>query len=204
MIIDVSHKPVLLIPDDVPEALVVRSIADRDATGLVLRYDPVTAKHKCLQPGASLTRGSSTCHETFLPLIETWASYMTGSIVEEMTPSQLTNSIESRSLFITLEGRAGPRWGTPRMTKIHEPYEVVSICTDPVSKATSTWRIGITLEATSKSLWKVHVIDVSTGAMFASIALRGLDPEAKPVLPIQRRTRKVAIGTAWAKLVDDD
>jgi hypothetical protein len=70
MIIDCTRKPLLILPDEVQDSVVVRSIGDRGVSGLVTFTSQRRKKNEAvaLEPEARLTRGSSTCFETRLIL----------------------------------------------------------------------------------------------------------------------------------------
>lgn len=70
MIIDCTRKPLLILPDEVQDSVVVRSIGDRGVSGLVTFTSQRRKKNEAvtLEAEARLTRGSSTCFETRLIL----------------------------------------------------------------------------------------------------------------------------------------
>lgn len=189
MIIDLTRKPCLVLPDECADSVVVRSIGNRDVSGLVsFQYTPYRAtktRHVDLIPDAKMVRGNSTCFETRLLLPGT-------TVVE--------NPYAGTPDYI-------PAWAREQQkaTILPDPYEVASVFKDPVTNFAGTWRLGIRIEK-HKKLFLVTVQDMNKEGMLVTLAVKGLDPNPHVLetLPLAKLTRTVASGTAWDRILGDD
>ncbi len=194
MLIDLTRKPLIIMPEECPTSVVVRSIGDHVVTGLL-----TVGPSKPMEATASIARGGRTLYETRLPL--------------RPNPSM----------------EQGPAWGpasrwgrgpAPRYqrhvepTKVNiapEPFEVATVCIDPVTGVSSSWRIGLRIERVEKMKrcpWVVSILDATTGMTLSTIAVSTLnpDPEYEDPLPLTRAIKEKAHPTtnAWTRLLDDD
>jgi hypothetical protein len=226
VIIDVTKKPLMVLPDEMPDSVVVRSIGSREASGLVtFEYRPRYGKERIveLEPGARMVRGDSTCFETALMLPgyrpKRDASNLMRPFHEarEMTPYMAAEQHEN-------ERQLDPRYRAERQRAeelaektgcavplpakiLPEPFEVVSVFRDPVTHYRGTWRLGIRVERhTNGRIWVVTIQNMSTEELVCSLAVKGLDPNpaSRGPFPLSRATRAIAGGTAWDRILDNE
>ena len=197
MIIDVTRKPLIVFSDEITDSVVVRSIGNREVSGLVtFLYERRNMKARTisLEPGASLTRGDSTCFETRILL--------PGSKGPKENPYDFTRDYFNYNY--------NDEAAMAKQAKIlPEPFEVASYFKDPVTGFSGTWRVGIRAEKHKNGkTWLVAISDSLTGTLLCTIATRGLDPNPQilETLPLKRATRNVVVGTAWDRILhgDDD
>ena len=67
MLIDLTRKPLNLVPHESPGHLIVRTFQTPDVTGVITHRAGRDPKLKALDPGATLKKGSVVCMETRLP-----------------------------------------------------------------------------------------------------------------------------------------
>ena len=186
MLIDVSHKPLIIFPEECTSSVVVRSVGDKTVSGLVTQGEsPVIVD---IKPGASLKRGTVTCYETKLPL--------------------------GRTGYVPSRDRQMAHQQAHNIVAIVTPFEVASVYTDILTKRPGTWRASIRVEflpKLRKSPWVVSVLDGTTGVMLSSVAVSGLDtnPFVTDMFPLKKLqdqgiTDSGAPATAWTRLLEHE
>ncbi len=205
MLIDLTRKPLILYPEESPNALVVRSIGNKQVNGLVSYVtdaDNVSRRRRDLKPGAEITRGSNTLYETRVPIP---GAKMADSPYEESHQARWRREDRQRHAQAI-----GIPEAKEKVEILPEPFEVASVYTDILTSVTGTWRAGIRVEFISKMKaypWVVSVIDATTGVTLSSVAVSGLDPnpEIRDPLPLTRAIQRTARpANAWTRVLDDD
>lgn len=192
MLIDVTRKPALILPDVLQDSVVVRSIGNQEVSGQVtFRYERrgvTKSEIITVPPGAEITRGGNTCFETRL-----------------MLPG-CKRGFKDRTPFDFLDDWHD--YDKPVETIHPEPYEVASAFKDSVTDFRGTWRLGVRIEKSlsNKKLWLVTVFDGMSGAPLCTVGSKDLDPRPQTLepLPLTRATRTVTTGTAWDRILGDD
>ena len=203
MIIDVSRRPLLILPDEVTESVVVRSVGNSVVSGLVsYKNEPYRrAAHPRTQtvdiePGASLTRGSSTCYETRLIL--------PGAKIPKNPYAHLEVLMQDEPPWMREQREQEKK---PEVTLLPDPFEIASAYKDSLTGFAGTWRLGFRVEQ-HKKLWLISVLDIAhaTGAALCTVAVKGLNPNPAFLepLPLSKATRRIAGGTAWDRILGDD
>ena len=201
MIIDVTRKPLLVLPDEITDSVVVRSIGNRDVPGIVTyvyaRRWQKAEKRTEIEPGAKMTRGDHTCFETRLIL--------PGAKNVEKSPYNVLHDYDQRYPRASFDSADRAKEATA--TILPEPFEVASSFKDPVTGFGGSWRLGFRVEQhKSGKMWLVTVIDVTTGVLLCTIGAKNLDPNPGILepLPLSKATRAIATGTAWDRILGDD
>ena len=198
MILDVTRKPLLILPDEVSDSVVVRSLGNRNVTGLItytVQLSTVKSRTVSLDPGASLRQGEITCFETRLLL--------PGSRRPKDSPYADMNDYAPRY-------RARYEFEHEKKEPVQilpEPFEVASVYRDPVTRFMGTWRVGMRIEKHQNGkTWLVTAHDPVTGMLLCTVAVRGLDPNPQipDVLPLTKATRNKVATNAWERIMEDD
>lgn len=213
MIIDCTRKPLLILPDECTDSVVVRSIGDRGVSGLVTFTSQRRRKNEAvaLEPEAKMTRGSSTCFETRLILPgakrgpkqespydvpykerDFFHDVNTRDPYEDLLDAAPLYALDAQGVRVAVGvGRRYPprdTHETPREKAVSftpDPYEVVSTYRDPVTKFSGSWRLGILVERHPKGkLWMVTISDATTSALLVTVAVKGLDPNPQVLEPL--------------------
>lgn len=193
MILDLTRRPILILQDQCPGTVVVRTFHTRDADGRIY----VKREHeemKFLKPGASLQRGAITCMETQLNLWEALGAYA--------GKNNFRKTVKEFSFFWTS--------GTEKydLDLSAEPYEVATGSKDGVTGGQSAWRAAIYIQR-YKGLWFVTVQDISGDKPFdlCTVGTRDLSVNAQVTdFPLLRLTKKI-VGkpqNAWEHLLSDE
>jgi hypothetical protein len=201
MIIDVTRKPLLVLPDEILDSVVVRSIGNRECMGIVTyvyaRRWQKDEKLAEIDPGAKMTRGDATCFETRLIL--------PGARGLKKSPYDILHDYDETYPRRDFSNTAREKEATA--TILPEPYEVASAFKDPITGFGGTWRLGFRVEKHKNGkTWLVTVIDVTQGVLLCTVAAKNLDPNPTVLetLPLARATRNIATGTAWDRILEDD
>lgn len=224
MIIDVSRKPLLVLPDEMADQVIIRSIGNREVTGLVtfLQEAGPYAKRKIVDvlPEAQEHRGTSSQFETRLPLpgAKPAKGIQTPFPVAPTPPPQWLplvaspgpgDRFASRYDAYVTSSRGPERESAetpPQAELAPEPYEVASVYRDLLTGYQGTWRIAIRIEKHKNGkIWVVSVTDLG-GSCNLVLATKSLDPNPtiREKLPMNRAQRTQATGTAWDRILDDD
>lgn len=197
MLLDLTHKPLIVYPETCTSSVVVRSIANHDVDGIVsfwIEPERTRRRRESLKPDATITRGKNTLYETRLPLPGVKLEYGKNPYLRD-----------------TREWPEGHPLAKARKVDIlPDPFEVASAYQDQVTCVWGAWRAGIRIEHVEKmkrSPWVVGIVDTTTGMVLSTIAVASLDPNpliADP-LPLTRAIQRTALpGNAWTKLLVDD
>lgn len=205
MIIDVSRKPLLILPDEMADQVIIRSIGNREVTGLVTfdqtgRYE----KRKIVDvtPEAVLHQGTIAQFETRLPL--PGAPYRRGVTTPYPVPPRQWQPYTVLSRGPERESAETP----PPVELAPEPYEVASVFRDLVTDYRGSWRLMIRIEKHKNGkIWIVSVWDAG-GTVNLVLATKYLDPNptVREKLPLNRAAAATATATVWDRIrdVDDD
>ena len=180
MLLDLTVRPVQVLPDECPKSLVVRTLGvGAYVTGIVgLREDSSgyrTKKRTAIPPAAKLNRHDKTYVETRIPLTQ----------------------------------RIARRYHPPDERVLPEPYEVASAYKDVTTSKLETAEIAIILEhPVSKGVKRCLATIQSDGKLLLTIVIKdyeatvGLGEEPVPL----ERVKKIQDQpmSAWERLLDDD
>lgn len=189
MLLDLSVRPLLVIPHEVKGHLVVRTLGTSRVTGLVTQqvYGQ-NGKYRVYseEVGARLRRGQMECLET------------------RIRPRFDYDPLQD--LYrIPVDGRPEPRRAPTPI--LRDPYEVGTAYRDPVTGTFGEWRLSIQLEARPTGTWLVTVSRVG-GEPLLCVAVPQLDPYVSecdfPLSRVVGSINEIEPETAWSRLVDDD
>lgn len=192
MLIDLSRRPFVILPDACPRHVVVRTMHTSTTNGYVVGRT-VKDVPETLRAGASLTRNQQTLLETRL-------------IPQRPDP---THVIEAFQLYRT--SRSTEPFVAPRVF-LPDPYEVPSAFRDTLTGRTGAWRHVIQMEHRRSGTWLVTLGLLGQELSFG-VALRDLEigPSDKTcVYELQRHIQKVSregegpAPTVWEKLTDTE
>ena len=194
MLLDLSCNPVLVLPNECPNHVVVRTLGTRTVTGHVTWQEPATkangkALTRTLKAGVSLPRGGSVCMETrlqpLLPLPQTGFS-------------RLVRQSEPDALVV-----------------LPSPYEAATGYRDTLTRQYGEWRLVIQMQRRPTGTWVVTVGRYGE-APFVAVAVKDLIVDRGPLgrtacnFPLSAYIKEKAQAegdppeTAWDRLVDDD
>ncbi len=203
----------MLIYDQCPQSVVVRTLETRDVSGRIgfkrEWRSKNTEKMFFLEPGASLTRGGVTCHETKLSLYEAQAAYDAKNASRTRYERVSVQHVLPGTLAITETTQYVPRRDEASTLDLAaEPFEVATGAKDAISGQVFVWRAAISIQR-FKELWLVTVRDVSgeKSVDLCTFGSKTLDPKVqKEDFPLQRLTKKVVEKpqNAWEHLMSDD
>lgn len=183
MLIDVTCKPVAVLPDECPSAVIVRTMHPTRVGLPKVSFAEETLGRRhlsVLEPAAQLVQGDSTLFETrlLLPGMERPNRYVRD---DEQTPV------------------------------LPDPYDITSLYTDPVTLYKGVHCIGVGIQEKTP-FFLVTVLDLQTHSQLIQIKTKGLQPSRvrAELTPIQRWIQKKAststapIPLAWERLLADD
>ena len=204
MIIDITRKPVLVLPDENPESVIVRSMGVRGGVDGRVVFTYKRRWHRSediveVKPGAQLAKGDSTMYETRLIL--------PGTEVEKGRPSPYDYIADQRHRYPSAEITREDREAEAGVVVMPEPFEVASVFKDPLTEFVGSWRVGVRVEKhKNNKIWVVTILNVTQGNIIFQLALKGLNanPQIIDTLPLARAARNVAVGTAWSRILEDD
>ena len=209
MILDLTRRPMLMLHEQCPQSIVVRTFQTKDVNGRlsVKRdtrvYRASIEKMIFIEPGASLKRGEITCMETRIDLVEALDAYRAANAGELRWDrvDTVVDGVPHVNLNYRME--------KPKLDLVPEPYEVATGAKDAITGQIVTWRVAISIQQ-RKALWLVTVRDISEekAVDLCTIGVYDLDPRPRlrDDLPLLR-LMKTIVGkpqNAWEHLLADD
>ena len=193
MLLDFSLRPILVVPHEVPEHLVVRTLGTAVVSGLVSRQEYSSDKPSAkvvteqVSPGVELPRGRSLCLETRLP---------------PMKP--LTKTVEVR---VVERGLPVSRFAEePIGAILPNPYEVATAYRDMTTNTSGTWRLIVQMQQRPTGTWLVSIRQYE-GTDLVSIAIPKLTHGKlhKSDYPLAKYIQGVGKPeNAWDRLVGEE
>lgn len=196
MLIDLTRKPLIVYPETCPTSVVVRTIGNHEVNGLVsfwIDNERAARRRRDLKPDANITRGRSTLFETRIPLPGTRRERGDDPYERDVPYRRWRDDLPKSKANI-----------------LPEPFEVASVYQDALTNVAGTWRAGIRIEFVEKlkkNPWVVSILDVTSSAVLATLAVSTLDPNpliADPLPLTKAVQRQVAPGNAWTRILEDD